>query len=258
MSMRVLIIEDEPLAAARLEEMVKRCDPSVTIAGRCDSVKESVGWLGSNSQPDLIFLDVQLGDGLSFEIFDRVVVDCPVIFTTAYDAYAIDAFRLNSISYLLKPIKQDELETAIAKYRASPYFSGEQLPVRQQQIAFDMVRQMLTSQYKKRFMVKTGQHIRSIATDELLCFYSMEKATYAMVQGGRTVLLDYTLEQLEELLDPGRYFRISRKYIVSVDAIDDIITYSGSRLKLRIRNCPDDDVFVSRERVQQFKEWLNR
>ena len=107
-------------------------------------------------------------------------------------------------------------------------------------------------------MVKTGQHIRSIATDELLCFYSMEKATYAMVQGGRTVLLDYTLEQLEELLDPGRFFRISRKYIVSVDAIDDIITYSGSRLKLRIRNCPDDDVFVSRERVQQFKEWLNR
>jgi two-component system LytT family response regulator len=256
--MRVLIIEDEPLAAARLEELVTQCDASITIAGKCDSVKESVRWLSNNNQPDLLFLDVQLGDGLSFEIFDRVPVDCPVIFTTAYDAYAIDAFRLNSISYLLKPIKKDELEAAIGKYRASPYFSDEKDQGRQQQIALDMVRQLLTSQYKKRFMVKTGQHIRSIATDELMCLYSMEKATYAMVKGGKTVLLDYTLEQLVELLDPGRFFRISRKYIVSVDAIDDIIIYSGSRLKLSIKNCPDDDVFVSRERVQEFKEWLNK
>lgn len=256
--MRVLIIEDEPLAAARLEEMVMRCDPSLTVAGKCDSVKESVLWLNNNAKPDLLFLDVQLGDGLSFEIFDQAEAGCPVIFTTAYDAYAIDAFRLNSISYLLKPIKQEELAAAIEKYKASPYFREEQESGNRQQIALDIVRQILTKQYKKRFLVKTGQHIRSIATDELLCFFSMEKATYAIVEGGKTILMDYTLEQLEELLDPGSFFRISRKYIVSVDAIIDIITYSGSRLKLKIMNCTDDDVFVSRERVAQFKEWLDR
>ena len=121
-----------------------------------------------------------------------------------------------------------------------------------------MVKRMFTSQYKKRFLVKTGQHIRSVATEDILCFYSMEKATYATLQGGKTVLMDYTLEQIGELLDPEHFFRISRKYIVSIDAIDDIISYSGSRLKLRIKDSTDNEVFVSRERVSQFKEWLNR
>jgi DNA-binding LytR/AlgR family response regulator len=256
--MRVLIIEDEPLAAARLEELVTGCDPEVTIAGRCDSVKESVRWLSSNEHPDLLLLDVQLGDGLSFEIFDQVEVVCPVIFTTAYDAYALDAFRLNSISYLLKPVKQDELKAAIEKYKASPYFRDMPASGRQQQLAMDMVRQLFTSQHKKRFLVKTGQHIRSIATDDIMCFHSLEKATYATVRGGRTVCLDYTLEQLEGLIDPERFFRVSRRYIVSFEAIDDIIAYSGSRLRLKIKHSTDEDIFVSRERVQPFKGWLNR
>lgn len=256
--MRVLIIEDEPLAAARLEELIRGYDPGITIAGICDSVKESVRWLGSNTVPDLLFLDVQLGDGLSFEIFDQVQVDCPVIFTTAYDAYAMDAFRLNSISYLLKPIRSDELAAAFEKYMASPWFRHEQSAGREQQMALDMVRQLFTRQYKKRFLVKTGQHIRSIATDDIECLYSMEKATWAIISGGKTVLLDYTLEQVEKMLDPEKFFRVSRKYIVSVEAIEDIITYSGSRLKLRIRHCADDDIFVSRERVQEFRNWLSR
>lgn len=256
--MRVLIIEDEPLAAQRLEELVKAYDSAIIIAGRCDSVKESVRWLSSNPQPDLLFLDVQLGDGLSFEIFDQAEVDCPVIFTTAYDAYAIDAFRLNSISYLLKPIKQEELDAAIEKYKASPYFSDVPESAMHQQVALDMVRHLFTSQYKKRFMVKTGQHIRSIAVDEILCFNSQEKATYATVRGGKSVLLDYTLEQLERLIDPERFFRVSRRYIVSFEAIEDIIAYSGSRLKLKIKHCNDDDLFVSRDRMQEFKTWLNR
>ncbi len=256
--MKVLIIEDESLAAERLEEMVKAYDPAIVIAGKCDSVKESVRWLSSNPQPDLLFLDVQLGDGLSFEIFDQAEVDCPVIFTTAYDAYAIDAFRLNSISYLLKPIKQEELKAAIEKYKASPWFSDEPESASQQHVALDMVRQLFTSQYKKRFMVKTGQHLRSIAAEEILFFCSIDKATWATVSGGKTVLLDYTLEQLEGLIDPERFFRVSRRYIVSFEAIDDIIAYSGSRLKLKIKHCSDDDLFVSRDRMQEFKAWLNR
>lgn len=256
--MRVLIIEDEPLAAERMEELIKAYDSTIIVAGRCDSVKESVRWLSSNLQPDLLFLDVQLGDGLSFEIFDQAEVDCPVIFTTAYDAYAIDAFRLNSISYLLKPIRQEELNAAIEKYKASPWFSEVQESVMQQQVALDMVRQLFTRQYKKRFMVKTGQHLRSITTDDILCFSSLDKATWATLGGGKSVLLDYTLEQLEGLIDPERFFRVSRRYIVSFEAIDDIITYSGSKLKLKIKHCSDDDLFVSRDRMQEFKTWLNR
>lgn len=256
--MRVLIIEDEPLAAARLEELIRGYDPGITIVGICDSVKESVNWFSSNTLPDLLFLDVQLGDGLSFEIFEQVQVDCPVIFTTAYDSYAIDAFRLNSISYLLKPIRPEELALAFEKYKASPWFRNEHSAGREQQVALDMVRQLFTRQYKKRFLVRTGQHIRSIATDEIECLYSMEKATWAIIAGGKTVLLDYTLEQAEKMLDPERFFRVSRKYIVAVETIEDIITYSGSRLKLKIRHCADDDIFVSRDRVQEFREWLNR
>lgn len=256
--MRVLIIEDELLAAERLEELVKAYDSAIVIAGRCDSVKESVRWLAAHPQPDLLFLDVQLGDGLSFDIFDQAEVDCPVIFTTAYDAYAIDAFRLNSISYLLKPVKQEELGAAIEKYKASPWYRHETESARQQQAAVDMLRQLFTSQHKKRFMVKTGQHIRSIATDDIIWFSSMDKATFATVRGGKSVLLDYTLEQLEGLIDHERFFRVSRRYIVSLEAVEDIITYSGSRLKLKIRHCTDDDLFVSRDRVQEFKAWLNR
>jgi len=256
--MRVLIIEDEPLASERLEEMVKTYDPAIVTAGKCDSVKESVQWLTSNPQPDLLFLDVQLGDGLSFEIFDQAEVDCPVIFTTAYDVYAIDAFRLNSISYLLKPIKQEELHAAMDKYKASPYFSDGPAPGNQQQIALEMVRHLLTSQFKKRFMVRTGQHIRSIAAEEILFFCSIDKATYATVNSGKTVSLEYTLEQLEQLTDPEHFFRVNRKYIVSFEAINDIITYSGTRLKLKIKHSGDDDIFVSRDRMQPFKAWLNR
>ena len=255
--MKVLIIEDEPLAADRIEDLLLEQDPSIEIVGKCDSVKNSVLWFQKNNPPDLLFLDIQLGDGLSFEIFDQVLIDCPVIFTTAFDSYAIEAFRLNSIAYLLKPIKSEELKKALDKYKASPYFPGTSSSI-QQQIILEKVHQMLTNEYKSRFLVKTGLHIRSVPVDEILYFYSLEKATFATIIGGKTLLIDHTLEQLGSLIDPSRFFRINRKYIISVDSVQDIIVYSSSRLKLVIKNCSDDDVLVSREKVQDFKRWLDR
>ncbi|MFA5818219.1 MAG: LytTR family DNA-binding domain-containing protein [Bacteroidales bacterium] len=255
--MKALIIEDEPLAAARLEELLIKHDPLIEVVGHCDSVKKSVAWFQENNPPDLLFMDIQLGDGLSFEIFDQVVVDCPVIFTTAYDTYAIEAFRLNSIACLLKPIKSEELRTAIDKYKASPYFTGSPAAM-QQQIALEKVQQLLTKEYKKRFLVKSGRHIRSIPVEEILYFYSLEKATFASIIGGKTLLFDHTLEQLESLLDPSRFFRVNRKYIVSVDAITDIITYSHYRLKLVLKNCTDEDILISREKMHDFKRWLDK
>jgi len=255
--MNILIIEDEPLAAERLEELLLKSDPSIKVIGKCDSVKRSVKWLMENPLPDILFLDIQLGDGVSFEIFDQVDVDCPVIFTTAFDAYAIEAFKLNSIGYLLKPVKPDQLKSVIDKYKASPYFINN-TSSSQQQIALDQIRQLLTREYKRRFLIKTGLHIRSIPVEEILYFFSLEKATYVMIISHKTVLFDHTLEQLEKLLDPSMFFRINRKYIVSFNAIIDMVTFSHYKVKIKLQNCSDEDIFVSRDRMQDFKDWLDR
>jgi len=255
--MRIVIIEDEPMAAERLENLLLQVDPEIEVAGRCDSVRKSVKWFRENNPPDLLFLDIQLGDGLSFEIFEQVEIKCPVIFATAYDTYAIEAFRLNSIAYLLKPVKKEELSVSVEKYKASPYYEGNRF-AQQQRFALDQVQQLLTKQYKKRFLIRSGLHIRTIPVEEILYFYSLEKATFAMLASGKTSLFDHTLEQLEKLLDPGLFFRINRKYIVSVPALADIITYSNYRLKLKLKNCADEDILVSREKMQDFKVWLDR
>jgi DNA-binding LytR/AlgR family response regulator len=255
--MRIVIIEDEPMAADRLENLLLQVYPAICVAGRCDSVQKSVKWFRENDPPDILFLDIQLGDGLSFEIFEQVEISCPVIFTTAYDSYAIDAFRVNSIAYLLKPVKKEELSASLDKYKASPYFEGNRL-AQEQRFALDQVQQLLTRQYKKRFLIKSGLHIRTVPAEDILFFYSLEKATYGVVASGKTFLFDHTLDQLEKLLDPALFFRINRRYIVSVAALADIITYSNSRLKLLLRHCADEDILVSRERMQEFKEWLDR
>jgi two-component system, LytTR family, response regulator len=255
--MKVLIVEDEPLAAERLETLLKRYDHTLETIRNCDSVKKTVAWLRQNPQPEILFLDIQLGDGLSFEIFEQVVLDCPVIFTTAYDEYAIEAFKVNSIAYLLKPVKYEELVAAMQKYKTSPWYL-ETGGLKQQQLALEKAQLMMTKEYRKRFLIKTGLHIHSIPVEEILFFNSLEKATFITLEHGRTYLLDYTLEQLEDLLDPARFYRISRQYIVSVGAIEDIITLSHSRLQLKLKYCSDKDVLVSRDRTQDFKSWLDK
>lgn len=252
--MNVLIIEDEPQAAERLAFVIKSIQPDVSILATIDSVKRSVDWLEKKIPVDLIFMDIQLADGLSFEIFDKTEVHAPVIFITAYNEYALKAFKVNSIDYLLKPVDKEELVTAFKKYQ---HLRQPVLPSKMMEsIGYAM--QMLTKKYKERFVIKVGEHLKSLEVSEFLFFFSMEKATFACTRDGRKHILDFTLDQLEGLLDPSRCFRINRKYIVTLDSIQDMVSYTNSRIKLVLKSSDDADVIVARERVQEFKDWLDR
>jgi two-component system response regulator LytT len=250
--MNVIIIEDEKPSARRLQRMLQRLDVNVSIM--LNSVEESIAWFSNNPHPDLIFLDIQLSDGLSFEIFDEVEVKSSIIFTTAFDEYALQAFKLNSIDYLLKPIDDDELEAAVAKYKFLKPKS------KSLQLNFDDIKKLLVNpvgrEYKKRFTTKIGQHIKMIPVDEIECFYSENKGTYAHTIEGRDYLLDTTLEHLEEELSPDTFFRISRKFYVNINAIKDIISYTNSRLQLKLSSFKEQEIIVARERVKDFKLWL--
>jgi|TARA_R110002110_G_scaffold139815_8_gene326663 two-component system response regulator LytT len=250
--MNVIIIEDEKPSARRLQRMLQRLD--VTVSVMLNSVEESIAWFSNNPHPDLIFLDIQLSDGLSFEIFDEVEVKSSIIFTTAFDEYALQAFKLNSIDYLLKPIDDDELEAAVAKYKSLKPKS------KSLQLNFDDIKKLLVNpvgrEYKKRFTTKIGQHIKMIPVDEIECFYSENKGTYAHTIEGRDYLLDTTLEHLEEELSPDTFFRISRKFYVNINAIKDIISYTNSRLQLKLSSFKEQEIIVARERVKDFKLWL--
>ncbi len=251
--MQVLIIEDEKMAANQLEKLAKSVNSEIEVLSKIDTVTDSVKWLSSHDAPDVIFMDIQLADGLSFEIFDHITVDAPVIFTTAYDEYALKAFKVNSIDYLLKPIDEDELMEALNKLiKVRP--PGSTNPT--DQIAKAM--EMLSNKYKQRFLVKTGEHIKSIPTNEITYFFSRDKASYCHTNEQKNYLIDYPLETLESKVDPEQYFRINRKYIISVGAIKDIISYSNSRLKVVLIHAQDEDVIVSRDRVSSFKAWLDR
>jgi DNA-binding LytR/AlgR family response regulator len=252
--MKVLIIEDEPQAVERLAILVKGLQPDVQICATLDSVKRSVEWILKNPAVDLIFMDIQLADGLSFEIFDKVEVKAPVIFTTAYNEYALKAFKVNSIDYILKPVDKGELEAAFRKYQTLT----RQPPSDKMMESIGYAIQMLAKKYKERFVIKVGEHLKSVEVSEILFFFSLEKTTFAQTKDGRKHILDFTLDQLDGLLDPARYFRINRKYIVSTDSIQDMISYTNSRLKLILKTSDDADVIVARERVQEFKEWLDR
>ncbi len=253
MAMKILLIEDEPQAAQRLEKLTKSIVPEAIILASIDSVKKAVSWLNSNAAPDLILMDIQLADGISFSIFDQCEVKSPVIFTTAYDAYALKAFKVNSIDYILKPVDEAELRTALKKYQTLTAPAQNKLLE-----SIGQAMNMLTKKYKERFIVKVGEHLKSIESKEILFFFSLEKTTFAQTMDGRKHILDFTMDQLEEMLNPGDYFRINRKYLVHAQSIQDMISYTNSRLKLRLKTSDDTDIIVARERVQEFKDWLDR
>ena len=250
--MHVIIIEDEKPSARRLQRMLSHL--GIEANTMLHSVEESIAWFLENAHPDLIFLDIQLSDGLSFEIFEALEINSAVIFTTAYDEYALQAFKLNSIDYLLKPIDEADLANAVAKYKSR---IPTQKPVL---IDFDQIRSLLVNpldrNYKKRFSVKVGQHLKLIPTEDIECFYSENKGTYVYTSEGRSYLLDVSLEQLETDLEPSTFFRISRKFYVNIDAIKDMISYTNSRLQIKLKTYKEQEVIVARERVKEFKDWL--
>ena len=254
--MTTLIIEDEKPAARLLQRKLEKLN--IAVETMLHSVEESVNWFSNNEHPDLIFLDIQLSDGLSFEIFEKVEIKSAIIFTTAYDEYALKAFKLNSIDYLLKPIDEDDLDVAIAKFKMRlPKIESE---TKNLQLDFEQIRQMLSNpfekSFKKRFTVKIGQHLKVITTDEIECFFSENKGTYIHTFDNRNYLVDSTLEILEQELDMKNFFRVSRKFIVPLPAIKEIQVYTNSRLKVILPSYKEDEVIVSREKVQDFKTWL--
>lgn len=252
--MRVLIVEDEKLAAERLSTLLQTCDSSINPVAIAPSVQKAVELLKLRPQLDLIFMDIQLADGLSFEIFEQVPVEVPVIFTTAYDAYAIRAFKVNSIDYLLKPIDEDELQTALEKFRKLKPATTPSLGTLEQ--AIQLLKDGNRS-YKNRFVVKMGEHLHMIPIEAVEYFYSYDKGTFLQTIAGKRYTIDYTMEQLEQLLDPNIYFRVNRGYLVSIKAVKDIIAWSNSRLKLEFHHPAPTEVIVSREKVQAFKNWLD-
>mgnify|MGYP000958405664 FL=1 len=249
--MKVIILEDESRAANYLERLLLKVAPEMKVIARLESIRQAIPFLAAHPEIDLVFSDVQLADGLSFEIFRQVDTRCPIIFTTAYDHYAIEAFKTNGIDYLLKPVEEGRLKQAIDKSRMfSPGMMFEKL----------LTLQHLTSDktYKTRFLVKVGEKIKSIPVEEILAFYSLEKATYIHTLTHRDYCIDYSIDQLETMLNPGSCFRINRKYIVSIKACTQILTWSNSRLKLKIEGFDDEDIIVARERIQDFKAWLDQ
>lgn len=254
--MKALIIEDEPLAARHLIRILQENAPSIEIEGPLDSVAAARQWLAANEEPQLIFSDIQLADGLSFEIFETHPVKAPIIFTTAFDEYTLRAFKVNGIDYLLKPIQQEEVLKALEKFH--------DLTVQQRSAVEDMatsLRQalaMMQRQYKSRFVLKKGEQLFTLATLDVAFFYADDKLTFARTFDGKRHHIEQTLDQLELLLDPKDFFRINRKYLVSLSSIRKMVSYSNSRLRVELTACEDPEpVIVARQRMGEFKDWLD-
>ena len=252
--MTTIIIEDEKPAARLLQRKLEKLEIKVDVM--LHSVEDSIEWFSTNIHPDLIFLDIQLSDGLSFEIFEKVNIKSAVIFTTAYDEYALKAFKLNAIDYLLKPIDEEDLRTAISKFRSG--FSENKNTT---QLDFEQIKKMFQNPtekvFKSRFTIKIGQHLKIISIEEIECFFSENKGTYIHTFDNRNYLIDTTLEILEQDLDPKIFYRISRKFIIPLQSIKEILLFSNSRLKVILPSYKEEEVIVSREKVADFKNWLS-
>ncbi|MEM7368109.1 MAG: LytTR family DNA-binding domain-containing protein [Bacteroidota bacterium] len=250
--MKVVIIEDEKPAAERLKRYLLKYDPAIEVMGQLTSVHQSVAWLEVHQEEvDLLFMDIQLTDGISFEIFQEIGVRKPVIFTTAYDEYAIDAFRVNSIDYLLKPITFTMLAQAMKKLNAlkEQFASGDHVA--------PIIRHLHAERsYKHRFLVRLGNRIQAIPIEEIALFFAEGRTVFLLTRKNKKFILEYRLQELEELLDPTQFFRVNRTFVIPVHGIQEVLVYSNSRLKILPSAQTDKEIIVSRDKVQAFKEWL--
>ncbi|HSK13941.1 MAG TPA: LytTR family DNA-binding domain-containing protein [Phnomibacter sp.] len=255
--MQVVIIEDEELTADRLAAMLTRYDPAIQVLATLPSVEGSVQWFTTNPTPDLVFMDIHLEDGQSFSIFEKINLDVPVIFTTAYDEYMIRAFKVNSVDYLMKPLNYDELTQAIEKYKRIFHATKEDSePVGWQDLLRSLRQQ--EPEYKKRFLISIGSRLRTIDAGEIAYFYSAEKVTFLVTKDDQRFPLDISLDKLQTQMDPQQFFRINRQTLVGLDAIRNIHVYPKGRLKVDLQPAPKQDVMVSFDRVTEFKDWLGR
>lgn len=254
--MKVLIIEDEELAVTKLHKTLITIDPSIEVVGSADSIRSSVDWLNNNAAPDLILMDIELADGQSFEIFNLTEVKTPVIFTTSYDEYAIKAFKVNSVDYLLKPVQKEELAAALNKFRKTQMNAHQDISI--DSLVRELQQKLQPKDYRNRFLVKHGQKLVSIPTDDIAYFYSDGRINFFKTKDNKKFVIDYTMDELEHALNPKEYFRISRSFFVSINSIDKIDDYFGNRLVLGLRPEVDKEALVSREKVSDFKKWMGK
>lgn len=249
--MKVVLIEDEPLAAEKLQRYLLKCNEDIEVLATLTSLEVAVPWIRDHQESvDLFFMDVQLSDGLSFELFAQIDVKKPVIFTTAFDEFAIDAFKVNSIDYLLKPVTFTDLSKALTKLKSMRAQLAQPMNIG------DLATQLGKRTYKDRFLVRIGNHIHSVPTIDIAYFYAEGRDVYLKRSNGKKYLIEYTLESLEGLVDPKLFYRTNRSFIIGIHAIDDVIVYSNRRLKLNLVPKMDGEVVVSREKVSQFKQWF--
>jgi two-component system response regulator LytT len=259
--MRILIVEDEELAVKKLKKTLAAVDESAIVVGELDSIQGTVSWLQENPSPDLILMDIELADGQSFEIFNHVQVKSPVIFITSYDEYALRAFKVNSVDYLLKPVQKEELQAAMEKLRElKKIYVPEPAPV---QMSIDVLvkelqQKLQTKEYRKRFLVKQGQKLVSVEVEDIAYFFSEGRLNFFKTTDNKKFVVDYTMDELENMLNPDNYFRISRSFFVSVNSVSQIHDYFGNRLMLQLKPDADKEALVSREKVSDFKEWLGK
>jgi DNA-binding LytR/AlgR family response regulator len=250
--MNILIIEDEKPAADKLIRQLGRAVEGIKVMETLETVEDSINWFLNNPAPDLILMDIQLADGICFEIFDSVEIKTPIIFTTAYDEYAIRAFKVNSIDYLLKPIDSGSLAKAIDKYKSL-------YPPKTDTKKIELLYDQLVKKYKTRFFIKFGSHCRSVMTDEIRYFYIVERSTFMNTFSGKIFDVDYSLDQIQKMVDPEKFYRINRNFIINLTAITDIITWSSNRLKVKLTGGDENfEMVVSRDKVTDFKRWLDR
>jgi DNA-binding LytR/AlgR family response regulator len=250
--MNLLIIEDELRAAKRLEKLILKMQPEAAVLGKIETVRDALRFLSEPRDLEVIFADIQLADGLSFEIFRQIRVSCPIIFTTAYDQYAIEAFNTNGIDYLLKPIEEERLLQALEKLKnltAQPNLEKLYNLIKSDSLG--------KKKYKSRFMIKVGEQIKTIPTDQIKAFYSFDGASFVLTLDGGNYIVDFTLDQLEEILDTDLFFRVNRKHILSVGSCKKIYSWSNSRLVIEVAGL-DEKVVIARERVAKFKAWLDQ
>ncbi|ANE50607.1 LytR/AlgR family response regulator transcription factor [Flavisolibacter tropicus] len=259
--MKILIVEDEELAVKKLTKTINSVDETAEIVGIADSIRSTIDWLENHPTPDLILMDIELADGQSFEVFNLTKVKSPVIFTTSYDEYALQAFKVNSIDYLLKPVQKEDLEAALNKYKQLKNIYKEE--DKKSDLSIDhlikeLQQKLQPKEYRKRFLVKHAQKLVSIDIDEIAYFYSDGRLNFFKTIDNKKFVVDYTMDELEEMLDPQRYFRISRSFYISIDSVDQIHDYFGNRLLLHLKPAVDKEALVSREKVTEFKKWMGK
>jgi two-component system, LytTR family, response regulator LytT len=254
--MKILIVEDEDLAVKKLQKTLAAVDQSAMVVGVAESIRSTVEWLKSNPTPDLILMDIELADGQSFEIFNLFEVQSPVIFTTSYDEYALKAFKVNSVDYLLKPIQKDELEAALNKLQKLRGVEKQELNL--DNLIKELQQKLQPKEFRKRFLVKNGQKLVSIEVDDIAYFFSDGRLNFFKTKDNKKFVVDYTMDELDEMLNPEEFFRISRSFYVSIESIDKIDDYFGNRLILQLHPSVDKEALVSREKVSDFKKWMGK